>query len=426
MLFGKICDGGMNSSRLRRSSKSSGSSGDHSLTEDYGRGLSRLPTARSNSPHSEERSGRAFSEESLENRNLENARCPEAVVASQQPKKEPNPPPSILKKNRSDSSQLGKSTRILSSKPGSSTSSSSEEAIIPSRSPFSSAQISTGGAQTLRLEGTSPAQDHKKPVLFKSKTLPPGEMLMSEKASKSKAIEYQKPSRKKPTIPTKTGASRRKPAITRRKSSQTSVTSPSGVISSSKNKKTRKESADLGLTQEAPYRRRVQSARCSRTTSPHPLLKRSAEVTTEESFIRDDDRDSPTSPNSKDNDLVEPDFRTKFVSRVRPERRPFGSLPPLEHTSAQAAGTFSPYQGHSTIRFDEAIQGDGKGKRIAGLNSINSSGLKPHGGRALGSKELAEDVSSVLPRTKSQLTLLLRQERQAGQNKNKSPQGPKI
>lgn len=404
VLFSKICEGGLNSTRPRRSSKSSESSS-----------LSRSLTARSNSPHSRERAGIESSEESLDIRNLENLRSLEAAAALQQSKKEPNLPPSILKKTRSDSSQLGKSTRILSPKLESSISSVSEEAAIVSGSPLSSAKISMGGAQALCLERTSSPQENKKPAQFKSKTLPPEAVTMSEKGSRLNGAESQKPIRKKPTIHAKTGASRRKPATTRRKSSQTSVTSASGIIPSGKDKKTRNEPVDVSSTLEAPYRRRVQSARCSRTTSPHPLLKRSAEATTEEVFVSDDDEDSPTSPNRKDHDLVEPNFRTKFVSMVRPERRPFGSLPPLEHTSAQAVGTFSPYQGHSTIRFDEAIQGDGKGKRIAGFNSDNSSSLKPHGERAMGTNESDEDFCSLLPRTKSQLTLLLRQERQAGQ-----------
>lgn len=412
VLFGKICEGGLTSARPRRASRSLQSPGDFSPTGDFGRGLTRSLTARSNSPHSAERADRESGEESLDTRNLENLHCLEAAVASQQSKKEPNLPPSILKKNRSDSSQLGKSTRILSPKLESSISSVSEEANITSGSPLSSAKISMGGAQALRLERT---QESKKPAQFKSKALPPEAVAMSEKGPKSSGVESQKPIRKKPTIHAKTGASRRKPAITRRKSSQTSVTSASGIIPCSKDKKTRNEPAEVGSTPEATYRRRVQSARCSRTTSPHPLLKRSAEATTEEVFVSDDDEDSPTSLSRKDHDLVEPNFRTKFVSRVRPERRPSGSLPPLEHTSAQAAGTFSPYQGHSTIRFDEAIQGDGKGKRIAGINSDTSSGLKANGGRAMGSNESDEDVPSVLPRTKSQLTLLLQQERQAGQ-----------
>lgn len=415
LLFGKICEGGMNSTRPRRSSKSSGSSGEHSLRNDYDRGLSSSPTARSSSPHCEEFAARVSGEGSLDTRNLENSRYVEAAAASQQSRKEPNLPPSILKKTRSDSSQLGKSTRILSPKLESSTFSGSEEDTIASGSPFSSGKNFMGGAQALRHEQTSSEQDNKGPVQFKSKTLPPEALTMSVKASKSNGAECQKPTRKKPSIHAKTGAGRRKPAITRRKSSQTSVTGASIVVPPGKDKKTRNEPADVGSTQEAPYRRRVQSARCSRTTSPHPLLKRSAEATTEEVFISDDDEDSPTSPNRKNNDLVEPDFRTKFVSRVRPERRQFGSLPPLAHTATQAAGTFNPYQGHSTIRFDEAIQGEGKGKRIVGFNSDRSSGLKPHGGRALGTNELDEDVPSVLPRTKSQLTLLLQQERQAGQ-----------
>lgn len=366
MLFGKICESGMNSTRPRQSSQSSGSSGDHSLTEDYGRGLSRSPTARSNSLQSEKFPGRVFGKGSLDTRNLENSRCLEAGAASPQLKKEPNLPASILKKTRFDPLQLGKCTRILSPEPESSTSSSSEEATIASGSSFSSAKLPMGRAQALRLERTSSAQDNKKPVQFKSKILPPEALTMSEKAPKSKGVELQKPTRKKPTIHAKTGAGRRKPATTRRKSSQTSVTSASGVIPSGKDKEIRNEPADVGLTQEAPYQRRVQSARCSRTTSPHPLLKRSTEVITEEGSIRDDDDENPpTSPNRIDNDLVEPDFRTKFVSRVRPERQPFGSLPPLEHTSTQATGTFSLYQGgHSTIRFEEAIKGDGKGKRV--------------------------------------------------------------
>lgn len=415
VLFGKICEGGLAPTRPRRLSKSSQSSGDYSPTDDSGRGLSHSRTGRSNSPHSGERAGREPGEEILDARNLENLRCPEAAAASQQSKKEPNLPPSILKKTKSDSSQLGKSTRILSPTLKSNISSVREEATIASGSPLSSARISMGGAQALRLERSSSAQESKKPAQFKSKTLPPEAVAMSEKGSKPNGPESQKPIRKKPTIHAKTGVSRRKPAITRRKSSQTSVTSASGIIPSGKDNKTRNEHAEVGSTLESPYRRRVQSARCSRTTSPHPLLKRSAEATMEEVFLSDDDEDSPTSPNRKDHDLVEPNFRTKFVSRVRPDRRPFGSLPPLEHTSAQAAGTFSPYQGHSTIRFDEAIQGDGKGKRIAGFNSDNSSGLKSHGRRAMETYESDEDVPSVLPRTKSQLTLLLQQERQAGQ-----------
>lgn len=413
-LFSKICEGGFNSTRPRRSSKFSGSSADHSPTDDYGRGVSHSPTAHSNSSHSEEILGREFGENRLDTGTLENLRLPEPAAASKQ-LKEPNFPTSILKKSMSDSSQLGKSIRILSPKPESSTSNGSEEVTLASESPFSSAKISVAGAQALRLEQISSAQDNKEPVQFKSKPLPREAVTMSERASKYHGEESHKPIRKRPTIHAKTGAGRRKPTITRRKLSQTSVTSASAVLPCSKEKKPRNDPAEVGLTQEVPYRRRVQSARCSRTTSPHPLLKLSTEASTEEVFISDDDEDSPTSSTGKDKDLVEPDFRTKFVSRVRSERRPFGSLPPLEHSSAQAAGTFSPYQAHSTIRFDEAIKGDGKGKRIAGFNCDTSSGLKPHGGRVLGTNELDEDVPSVLPRTKSQLTLLLQQERQTGQ-----------
>lgn len=415
VLFGKICEGGLTSARPRRSSMSVEGPGDSSPTDEFGCGLNRSLSACSNSSNSAERAVRESGEESLDTRKLEDLRYLEAAVVSQQSMKEPNLPPSILKKNRSDSSQLGKSTRILSPKLESSISSVTEEANMTFGSPLSSAKISLGAAQALRLERTPSAQESTKPAQFKLKALPPESVAMSEKGPKSSGVESQKPIRKRPTIHAKTGASRRKPAITRRKSSQTSVTSASGIFPCGKDKKTRNDPAEVGSTPEATYRRRVQSARCSRTTSPHPLLKRSAEATTEEVFVSDDDEDSPTSLSRKDHDLVEPNFRTKFVSRVHPERRPFGSLPPLEHSSAQAAGTFIPYQGRSTIRFDEAIQGDGKGKRIAGFNSDNSSGLKPLGGRAMGINESDEDVPSVLPRTKSQLTLLLQQERQAGQ-----------
>lgn len=154
-------------------------------------------------------------------------------------------------------------------------------------------------------------------------------------------------------------------------------------------------------------------------SSPHPSKHGTLDSQGETSSSDDEEESQGGGNDSFEDDLVDRDFRSKFASRIRPAPRPAGSLPP-EGKSAQAAQASPFSQATNRARLDPANQRSTKGKRSVGFTD-EIIPLKPPG--ASGPDEVDEELSSALPRTKSQLTLLLEKDRQTSKDENTGKKG---
>lgn len=425
MLFNDICKRGSTTITSTRLSQPSGNIGVQGQTREVHPGLTHFPNTfatilQAQEPESSGRESRDNIPSTLDTSTSKSPPNLITTAKSQRSKTEPNRPPSILKKSRVDSSsQLYKSTRILSPTLESmwqSTSSGSDDC----GSPFSDATVTMRGDEALRHEQTSSAQPDKRPNMgrLRSKALPSETITVGKQDRNLQGLSSQKMARKKPTTHAKSGASRRKPTMTRRKSSQTSKSGASGLatsLSAGKEYNTRSEPTGLDLGLEMPLQRNTKSARSSGALIPRPL-KHDAETTRDELFSSCEEEKPPGNRcHNLDNSLVDPDFRSKFASKVRPETGPsFGSPPPLEHIFTQAAEASRPHQGPSSIGFEVAVHGEGKGKFIAGFNNVSSVPSKPT--QTLSPANEDERSPGILPRTKSELTFLIEKGRKGDES----------
>ena len=111
--------------------------------------------------------------------------------------------------------------------------------------------------------------------------------------------------------------------------------------------------------------------------------------------------------------LVDPDFRSKFVDKTRPSNRSVTNISSFAHKSSAAMPTAASFQALGTLDTGQSspTAGKNKGKKafkneVVPLKAPASAGPEP-----------PAEASQPLPRTKSQLTLLLEREknRPAGQ-----------
>lgn len=408
-LFSKISEGGSLRTTPTPSPRISRGTGSNPAHHDP---RSSSPTAQATSPFHTRPSGEPT--QSTEVREKLSPVVPQ-TGSLQRPTKESNLPPSILKKSRADSSsQLAKSSRILSptfEMLRQSTSYDRKEAVVDFRSGFSGAVVTTRDDNTSR-PGQEPflARVDRKSRIGESKL----RSSPSEASPRTQGDESQ-PSREKAAIHAKTGRSRRKPALPRRKSSQLSTSNPSNIaspLSSGKNVLPG-EPTSLSLRDEAPSRSQKQPVRRS---SPHPLKNRVLVSQSETSSSDDGNTSLDDEKGGVKDNLVEPNFRSKFASRIRPEPRPAG--PPLSEGLSAQGGQASPFsQPTGQTRLEPLNQQSAKGKRVAGYTD-EIIPLKPPG--ASGPDKMEEEVPSFLPRTKSQLTLLLEKDRQSSKDDNTS------
>lgn len=432
MLFSKISEGGFLRTTPTQSPRVSRSLASHRQTSYSDNALdSPLP----NTPATFPRTQRSSSEVTEENRrNIDvldepASRVPNSTITSQQMKKEATLPPSILKKSRAESAtQLSKNTTVFSpipDRPRQIPSSGSEEAVISFGSPFSDATVTGKGDSASRREQvTSSSRSEKKTSISSSKSkVPRPETRTSGDKNSRLPGEDQKPARSKSAVHAKTGASRRRQVVASRKSSQSSSSNASNVTSppiSGRKVVTSSEPRGPNLDADACSRRQAPLAASSRPGSPHPS-KHGAQGTAESSSS-DEEEEEEYASNGKsqlDDSLVDRDFRSKFASRIRPEPQLSGSLPPLDRQPVQASADSAPYQATSTIRFGQAKQRSGKSKRNVEFTD-EIIPLKPPGASA---EDDDDDSPADLPRTKSQLTLLLEQDRRKSRGDNTQQQG---
>lgn len=423
VLFSKISEGGFLRTTPTQSPRTSRSLASYRQTSYSDNVLdSSPPNAQATSSRTQRSSSRAAEENRRKMGAVDDPtlRVPDSMTTSQRAKKDVSIPPSILKKSRAESSShLAKNTTMVSPNSDSlrqNPSGSNGEAVIAVGSPFSDATVTERGDRSERREQlTSSSRNEKKSSISSSRSkVPPSEARISGDKIFRPPGDDPKSARTKPAVHAKTGASKRRPVMASRKSSQSSSSHASNVISppsSGKKVACSIEPPDSNLDAHAPSRRKAQLARSSRPGSPHPS-KRGAQDTAGQLSSSDEDEEEEEDGTGQgqhllNDSLVERDFRSKFASKIQPEPQRPGSLPPLERKPAHVLGDSAPYQATSTARFEQAKQRNGKSKRNVGFTD-EIIPLKPPGASA---EEDEDDTLSVLPRTKSHLTLLLEQDR---------------
>lgn len=344
-------------------------------------------------------------------------------------------PPSILKKPKMvTSSQVAKRARVASkdAEPGRRETAASHDR----QAQFSGEQASLAGA--VRGKGSFSSGGHESPFLEGAKRRSTdGAAKSSLKAQLSEAIatddqgtrsqeeEGQKSSRRRTVIHVRTAASKRRPTIGQRKSSQSSSSNVHNVASS----------PTSGTKVASPYKPTASgssSDRLPEDTQPR-LTRATRSGSSQSKQLQGPAEDDSSSEESEDeakgkeiqrptDELVDRDFRSKFASRSQINRQQFTSLPGVVHKSSTATETSAPHQAPSAVRTGLPKAYSGKGKRSVEFTD-EIIPLKPPG--ASGPNKVDEHARTppILPRTKSQLTLLLekdKREKEEGGNESTS------
>ncbi|CAF9919741.1 MAG: hypothetical protein HETSPECPRED_004094 [Heterodermia speciosa] len=117
------------------------------------------------------------------------------------------------------------------------------------------------------------------------------------------------------------------------------------------------------------------------------------------------------STKTKQSSLVDPNFRSKFVEKTRSAQSSFVNLPSLLRKPSASAATSASFQATGMMESSRPAQPAGRGRGKVTF----TEGSKPPGPAGPSDADVGDDVDvSVLPRTKSQLTMLLEKDRRAG------------
>ena len=246
----------------------------------------------------------------------------------------------------------------------------------------------------------------------------------------------QRTGRRNPIVVASTGASKRRPPIMRQRSTQISCFGapkdpPSRTSSSPNLALVMTPYTTKGQSQEAG----ASSARRLRAASPHPLKEPKGsspspssngmagdfggdDVGTHEPTTDSDSGHSGTAEISNagsevSKPLVDPDFRSQFVDRLRPPNRSSTHTPSVARKSSAAVPTAASFQASGMLDTGQTSSTAGKSR---GKEAFKNE-IVPLKAPASAGPEPTREALEPLPRTKSQLTLLLEREknRSAGQ-----------
>lgn len=333
-------------------------------------------------------------------------------------------PPSILKKPKmASSSQVSKSARI----------SSQNVELIHGHvtggrdGESDSAEENISSVKTVRNKGKALSKELEPPMIGSSKSStvsginsPTVNFSISEtinteeQGTRSQEDERQKSARR--SIVAKTAASKRRPTISQRKSSHlSSSNAPNTILSPSSGSKTvslGKNTVPVSASDELAGYVQSQPAKIPRSGSPHSSKQR-MDRAENDVYSENFEEDAPIKERQRPVDgLVDRDFRSKFASRTQIDRHPFVSLPSVTRKSAAAATTFASQQASGSIGFGQSKPHNGKAKRSVEFTD-EIIPLKPPGASGLNeeTEDRDEDETPNLPRTKSELTLLLEKDK---------------
>lgn len=293
----------------------------------------------------------------------------------------------------------------------------------PTATPPSTAQRFAPPTQPSFVVGAPDALSKSCALLADSETLRPEgaessstvESASSEDTVRENHRSSKKTGRKRTTFHVSTPANRRRPVAMRRQSSQSSstvsnTTSPLSTLVISK------------VENAGPVD--GSGASGSRSSEIRPAIV-SENISSPESALQDPLITSTEDPSSTDHtssrkpqegSLVEPDFRSRFVAKTRSAQSSFVSLPSLLRTPSATTAASASYQASGTMDTGRHLQPGGRGKARVTFTKDTAppqitnpveSGSEPDGG------------AQALPRTKSQLTLLLEKDRRRGNGNGK-------
>ena len=236
-------------------------------------------------------------------------------------------------------------------------------------------------------------------------------------------------------------ASRKRPIVMRQRSSQASSAGKPSPTSPSLGPERKTDKEDEETTVAATTERR------RRAVSPHPgkLGRRPSPTAPPEEDEDDDEEEEPAIEQSKEKEdktaketttenptantpstqilppLVDPDFRSRFASQTRAQQhRSFTNLPSAAWRSAATTSTATSYNA-SGMMFPE--QASSSGRRGSARKAFKDE-IIPLKAPAPAGPDVTDDTedATALPRTKSQLTLLLERNKTAGHDmKGKEP-----
>ena len=287
----------------------------------------------------------------------------------------------------------------------------------PTATPPSTARRSEPPRQHPRAVGASDVLSRHGVLRADRETLPAGSAessstvrsASSEDTIKGNQESTRRTGRKRATFHANTPANRRRPAIMRRKSSQSSSSAASSAASSrpsvksaSENNSTEPADEPETISRRSSDMRPVTLAEEDRSTDDarQPSVETSARSTSP--------HDNNPSKHQQKGALVEPDFRSKFVAKTRSAQSSFVSLPSLLRKSSATTAASASYQAAGTVGSGHQMQPAGRAQaRVTFSDEVAASNLQ----KPADSNVESDEGAQALPRTKSQLTLLLEKDR---------------
>lgn len=242
-----------------------------------------------------------------------------------------------------------------------------------------------------------------------------------ERSSRSLG-EGERPRKKDHVVYAGSGAGRKRPIVRRQRSSQTPS---SGKASPTSPQLGTQQSLEIDDDDEPTM---VASTERRRAVSPDGRTGKSPTTVEappddyEEPFGNPTGEENTRKRTTKEHatigksasSLVEPEWRAKLADRTQTQHRSFTNLPSAAWKSTTLAPTAASYQASGMMFPEQATRNDQRGSVRAAFHD-EIVPLKAPAPAGPGGEDDADDVTP-LPRTKSQLTLLLERDKSAGQN----------
>lgn len=288
----------------------------------------------------------------------------------------------------------------------------------PTATPPPTARRCKAAADYTCISGAPDATSRPEVNRTDSETLPSGnfesppraESVTSEDTIKGDQERAKRGGRKRVAVHAHTPASRRRPVVMRRKSSQSSSSTASNTASP-RPSVTRVSEVDESVVSS-------QDDIISMDLPEEELKPKEAPTTTAKtSTQRSPPPDHKSGKSSRGGVLVEPDFRSKFVAKARSAQSSFVSLPSLIQSPSTTTAAFASYQASGMTALAHQEQSAERTKsRVTFSDEATSSGLAA----PTGPKAELDEGGQTLPRTQSQLTLLLERDRRHPGGKGKA------
>jgi len=349
----------------------------------------------------------------------------------------------ILKKGSSGSSRSSQSAKIAgpsSGEPQYGPSTESEEAV--SIDDDSNSPTGTKSSYARRPAATRFNEEVAVSIPKPSTSAPRS---AGERMARSSTESSQRPGKRNPVVVASTGSSKTRPTFARQRSSTgASKEVPSRSSSSLNLARTPKppsaaRSTEFQFGQNSKPSPEPPSTRRSRAVSPHPSKQRrrispdlpaspsseellgesdleDPEATVESKSSKDLIEGSASSKPEPSKPLVDLGFRAKFIDRTRASQRSLTDLSTFSRKSSASVPTAASFQASGMMESSQATSSAGRGKGREAFMNVTAP-LKGPG--PAGPEVAGEQDPQPLPRTKSQLTLLLEKEKARSANEER-------